>query len=106
MGNESGDQVIGRRYFHDLYKVDLQEMHVQKLWDISEGQPNVVPVQDMLIQNDSCFYVLRYPESVSNSFCVLYRFLIKMAAVRYWVIPFPFTLIKSRQMLVFIITSV
>lgn len=77
MGNESGDQVIGRRYFHDLYKVDLQEMHVQKLWDISEGQPNVVPVQDMLIQNDSCFYVLRYPESVSNSFLHLYRFLIK-----------------------------
>ena len=36
-------------------------MDVQKLWDISEGQPNVVPVQDMLIQNDSCFYVLRYP---------------------------------------------
>lgn len=43
MGNESGDQVIGRRYFHDFYKVDLQEMRVQKLWDISEGQPNMVP---------------------------------------------------------------
>lgn len=52
-------------------------MDVQKLWDISEGQPNVVPVQDMLIQNDSCFYVLRYPESVSNSFLRLYRFLVK-----------------------------
>lgn len=74
MGNESGDQVVGRRYFHDLYKVDLQEMRVQKLWDISEGQPNVVPVQDMVILNDSCFYVLRYPESVSNSFLHLYRF--------------------------------
>lgn len=77
MGNESGDQVVGRRYFHDLYKVDLQEMRVQKLWDISEGQPNVVPAQDMLIQNDSCFYVLRYPESVSNSFLHLYRFSVK-----------------------------
>ena len=65
MGNESGDQVIGRRYFHDFYKVDLQEMRVQKLWDISEGQPNMVPAQDMVILNDSCFYVLRYPESVS-----------------------------------------
>lgn len=74
MGNESGDQVIGRRYFHDFYKVDLQEMRVQKLWDISEGQPNMVPAQDMVILNDSCFYVLRYPESVSNSFLHLYRF--------------------------------
>lgn len=70
MGNESGDQVIGRCYFHDFYKVDLQEMRVQKLWDISEGQPNMVPAQDMVILNDSCFYVLRYPESVSNSFCI------------------------------------
>ncbi len=77
MGNESGDQVVGRRYFHDLYKVDLQEMHVQKLWDISTEQPNVVPAQDMVIQNDSCFYVLRYPESVSNSFLHLYRFSVK-----------------------------
>ena len=77
MGNESGDQVIGRRYFHDLYKVDLQEMRVQKLWDISEGQPNMVPAQDMVILNDSCFYVLRYPESVSNSFLHLYRFSVK-----------------------------
>ena len=74
MGNESGDQVIVRRYFHDFYKVDLQEMRVQKLWDISEGQPNMVPAQDMVILNDSCFYVLRYPESVSNSFLHLYRF--------------------------------
>lgn len=77
MGNESGDQVIGRRYFHDFYKVDLQEMRVQKLWDISEGQPNMVPAQDMVILNDSCFYVLRYPESVSNSFLHLYRFSVK-----------------------------
>lgn len=74
MGNESGEQVVGRRYFYDLYKVDLQEMRVQKLWDISEGQPNMVPAQDMVILNDSCFYVLRYPESVSNSFLHLYRF--------------------------------
>lgn len=77
MGNESGDQVVGRRYFHDLYKVDLQEMYVQKLWDISTEQPNIVPAQDMVIQNDSCFYVLRYPESVSNSFLHLYRFSVK-----------------------------
>lgn len=77
MGNESGDQVIGRRYFHDLHKVDLKEMRVQKLWDISNGQPNAVPAQDMVILNDSCFYVLRYPESVSNSFLHLYRFSVK-----------------------------
>lgn len=77
MGNESGDQVVGRRYFHDFYKVDLQTMHVQKLWDISEGQPNLVPAQDLVMLNDSCFYVLRYPESVSNSFLHLCRFSVK-----------------------------
>ena len=98
--------MIGRRYFHDFYKVDLQEMRVQKLWDISEGQPNMVPAQDMVILNDSCFYVLRYPESVSNSFLHLYRFSVEVAVVIYWVIPFPFTPTKSRRTLVFITTSV
>ena len=41
MGNESGDQVIGRRYFHDLYKVDLQLVFASlpfsyKRWQLSD----------------------------------------------------------------------
>lgn len=74
MGNESGDQVVGRKYFHDLYKVDLQTLEARRLWDISAKEPKVVPARDMVMRDDSCFYVLRYPESVSASYLHLYRF--------------------------------
>lgn len=74
MGNESGDQVVGRKYFHDLYKVDLQTLEARRLWDISAKEPKVVPARDMVMRDDSCFYVLRYPESVSASHLHLYRF--------------------------------
>lgn len=74
MGNESGDQVVGRKYFHDLYQVDLQTLEARRLWDRSASEPKVVPARDMVMRDDSCFYVLRYPESVSASHLHLYRF--------------------------------
>jgi len=76
MGNRSGEQVVGRKYFYDLYKVDLTTNHISKLWEIEWNKDNVVPVRGMVIQ-DSCFYTLCYPEHYSNSFLRLYRFLLK-----------------------------
>ena len=77
MGNESGEQIVGRRYFYDFYKVDIENKQVQKLWEISDDEINTAPARGMVILNDSCFYTLRYPESVSNSFLKLYRFSVK-----------------------------
>ena len=76
MGNKSGDQVVGRKYFYDLYKIDLTKKHISKLWEIQWNNDNVVPVRGMVIQ-DSCFYTLCYPEHYSNSFLRLYRFSLK-----------------------------
>ncbi|MDP4209236.1 MAG: DNA-binding transcriptional activator [Bacteroidota bacterium] len=76
MGNKSGEQVVGRKYFYDLYKVDLNTKNVTKLWKIEWNNENVVPVRGMVIQ-DSCFYTLCYPEHYSNSFLRLYRFSLK-----------------------------
>lgn len=76
MGNKSGEQVVGRKYFYDLYKVDLTTRQITKLWKIDWNIENVVPVRGMIIQ-DSCFYTLCYPEHYSNSFLRLYRFSLK-----------------------------
>lgn len=77
MGNDSGDQTIGRRYYYDLYKVDLSEKMITKLWEIPWNGDNVVPVRSMIMLDDSCFYTLCYPEHFSNTFLKLYRFSIK-----------------------------
>jgi two-component SAPR family response regulator len=74
MGNESGEQTVGRKYYYDLYKIDLNTKHISKLWEIQWEQDNVVPVRGMVILNDSSFYTLCYPEHFSESFLKLYRF--------------------------------
>ncbi len=77
MGNESGEQTVGRQYYYDLYKVDLNTKHISKLWSIPWEKDNVVPVRGMVILNDSSFYTLCYPEHFSESFLKLYRFSLK-----------------------------
>lgn len=77
MGNESGDQSVGRKYYYDLYQVDMDTKHVTKLWEIPWKNDNVVPVRGMVILNDSSLYTLCYPEHFSDSFLHLYRFSLK-----------------------------
>ncbi len=74
MGNESGEQTVGRKYYYDLHKIDLNTKVITKLWEINWGKENIVPVRGMIILNDSCFYTLCYPEHFSKSFLKLYRF--------------------------------
>lgn len=77
MGNESGEQIVGRRYFYDLYKVNLNNNNVEKLWKLSWDKENFVPVRQMIIGGDSCFYTLCYPEHFSKTYLKLYRFSMK-----------------------------
>lgn len=74
MGNDSGEQTVGRKYYYDLYKIDLNARKISKVWETSIGKENVVPVRGMVILNDSCFYTLCYPEHFSESYLKLYRF--------------------------------
>ncbi len=77
MGNESGEQTVGRKYYYDLHKIDLNTKRVSKLWEIPWEHDNVVPVRGMVILDDSAFYTLCYPESLSESRLKLYRFSLK-----------------------------
>ena len=73
MGNESGEQIVGRKYFYDLYKIDLNTKYIKKLWKMSWDRENVVPGRGMVL-DDSCFYTLWYPEHFTDSYLKLYRF--------------------------------
>lgn len=77
MGNESGEQIVGRKYYYDLYKVDLNTKRISKLWEIQWKHDNMVPVRGMVVLDDSTFYTLCYPEHFSQSFLKLYRFSLK-----------------------------
>lgn len=73
MGNRSGEQIIGRVYCYDLYRVDFATRRIDKLWEIPWKERPQVPVRSLLPDGDH-FYTLCYPESHSRSFLRLYRF--------------------------------
>lgn len=77
MGNESGNQSIGRHYIYDLYRVDLATDSATLLWRIDWGKrQNIVPVRNLLVMGDY-FYTLCYPEALSESYLRLCRFSLK-----------------------------
>lgn len=74
MGNKSGEQIVGRKYFYDLHKIDAKTGESVLLWNIDwKESEEIVPVKHLYIHEDS-FYTLCYPEYKSESGLSLYRF--------------------------------
>lgn len=73
MGNESGDQSVGRNYYHDLYCVDLSTKTIRKIWQGSSAK-QMVSVRNMVLTDDEKYiYTLCYSEYLSDSYLQLYR---------------------------------
>ena len=73
MGNESGDQIVGREYSYDLFEVNPRDRSSRKLWTADWEGDNCVAVRGMVVDGDS-FYTLCYPEYETFSELNLYRF--------------------------------
>lgn len=77
VGNESGDQSIGKTYYYDCYEVDFVKGTINKLWEISRDQ-NLASVRNMALSSDStAFYTLNYSEYIPDSFLQMNRYDIK-----------------------------
>lgn len=76
MGNECGEQIVGRRYFYDLHRVDVKTGRKEKLWELDWHGESKVPVRNMIIEDDY-IYVMCYSEYKTQSALILYRFSIK-----------------------------
>lgn len=73
MGNESGDQIVGREYSYDLFEVNPVERSSRRLWTADWKGNNCVAVRGMVVDGDG-FYTLCYPEYETLSELRLYRF--------------------------------
>jgi len=73
MGNESGEQVVGRRYFYDFHRIDLRTGKCDLLWEIEPQGNNFVPARNLIVDGEY-FYALCYPEYLTNSTMHLYKF--------------------------------
>lgn len=95
MGNECGEQIVGREYYYDLHHISLPSGEVTKLWSLDWKEANKVPVRNMIIR-DSVFYTLCYPEYLSSSSLSLYEFSIKDGSYRTIANPIPIISDKMR----------
>ena len=60
MGNESGDQTVGRRFFYDLHRYDTRTNRVEKVWNIDwKHYRDIVFSKSMVLTRDS-FYTIGY----------------------------------------------
>lgn len=74
MGNDSGDQTIGRRNYYDLHKLNLKTKECTKLWEIDWNKKDIVVARNIVVFGDSILYALCYPEYESNTYAQLYKF--------------------------------
>lgn len=82
MGNESGDQSVGRNYFHDLYLVDVEKRGIRRLWQ-NASDKSLVSARDMILTDDEQYiYTLCYPEYLSDTYLQLYRLSVADGSVK------------------------
>lgn len=77
MGNESGDHIVGRQYMYDFFSINPDTFEAEKVWTHPTPWPNKVPVRNMVLPGDECFYTLMYPESNTETELQLCRFSLK-----------------------------
>ena len=73
MGNESGEQSVGRNYLHDLYLLDRKQQSVRRLWQNASDHRLVVAGDMILTPDEKYIYALCYPEYLSDTYLQLYR---------------------------------
>jgi len=77
VGNETGDQSIGKTYYYDCYRVDFKTGTIKKLWETKRNQ-NLASVRNMVVSSDStAFYTLNYSEYIPDSYLQMNRYNIK-----------------------------
>lgn len=82
MGNESGEQSVGRNYLEDLYLLDRRQQSVRRLWQNSSGQRLVVARDMILTPDEEYIYALCYPEYLSETCLQLYRLTVADGTVK------------------------
>ena len=58
MGNESGEQSVGRNYLHDLYLLDRKQQSVRRLWQ-NASDHRLVVARDMILTPDEKYTYLQ-----------------------------------------------
>jgi len=73
VGSINGEQILGK-HLYTLHCVDIDTMECTLLWEIEWDKEQMIPVENMVLDNNGHFYTLMYTESVTDSSLQLYKF--------------------------------
>jgi len=73
LGNETGEEVVGRRYFYDLHRYDMTTGECKHMWTIEWKDEPSVPARGLIVDGN-WIYALCYPEYLTRTTMHLYRF--------------------------------
>lgn len=91
-GNESGSQIVGGKQYYDLYRINLKEHTIKKLWEIHPAKDVFVPANNLVLSNDGkYFYAMCYPHEIFKTYIKLYKFSIADGSYQVVSAPIPVT---------------
>jgi two-component SAPR family response regulator len=91
-GNESGSQIVGGKQYYDLYRINLKEHTIKKLWEIHPSKDVFVPANNLVLSGDGkYFYAMCYPHETFKTYIKLYKFAIADGAYQVMSAPIPVT---------------
>jgi two-component SAPR family response regulator len=74
-GSETGAQELSPRNYYDLYIIDIKEMTIKKIWELTPPQDNFVVANSIVVDTlNRCFYALCFPQQLYNTTLSLRKF--------------------------------
>lgn len=99
LGNSLGKQILGKEFYYDLFKIDLEKNKIEKLWELNQDdQFQYLPVNSLkLTERDSSFYTLMFHCQKSKTFLQVAKGNINEPKIQFIgdSIPYEFVDIKS-----------
>jgi hypothetical protein len=63
-GNNSGQQFLSTRNYYDLYRINLPDLTVKKIWEMDPPKNQFVVANSMIVDTlNNCFYALCFPQN-------------------------------------------
>jgi hypothetical protein len=74
-GSETGAQELSPENYYDLFMVDIKELTIKKIWELSPPKENFVVANSIVIDSlNKCFYALCFPHQLYNTSLFLGKF--------------------------------
>ena len=73
VGNQNGMQSLGKKYYNDLYEINLRTQSLVRKWEFPAEENQAVGNTMVFSEKDTTIYALKYKEYNKHSFVQLYQ---------------------------------